>query len=159
MSGNSRFLHYYINRYNERKRNLISKEREMKKIVLTLAMLLTMCMGMSAENHETNKVSELCNEMKVENFDFNVNFKRLAMALDLNDDQMDSTENVMQMFANDMLFAYNECNNVNRDNVIRNTVKKHVKYISYILTKDQQKTYLKLLNTTLNNRGFDTSKF
>lgn len=131
----------------------------MKKIVLTLAMLLTMCMGMSAENNETTKVSEICNEMKVENFDFNVNFKRLAMALDLNDDQMDSTENVMQMFANDMLFAYNECNNVNRDNVIRNTVKKHVKYISYILTKDQQKTYLKLLNTTLNNRGFDTSKF
>ena len=130
----------------------------MKKIVLTLAMLITMCMGMSADNYETNKVSEICKEMKVENFDFNVNYNKLAVALDLNKDQMESVENVMQMFANDMLFAYYECNNSSRDNVIRNTLKKHVKYISYILNKEQQKNYLMLLNTTLNNRGFDTSK-
>jgi hypothetical protein len=130
----------------------------MKKIVLTLAMLLTMCMGMSAENHDTNKVSEICKEMKVENFDFTVNYRRLAQTLELNEDQMESIENVMTMFSNDMMFSYYECNNTNRDNVIRNTIKKHTQYIGYILNKDQMKKYMMLLNVTLTNRGYDTSK-
>ena len=130
----------------------------MKKIVLTLAMLLTMCMGMSAENHDTNKVSEICKEMKVENFDFTVNCRRLAQTLELNEDQMESIENVMTMFSNDMMFSYYECNNTNRDNVIRNTIKKHTQYIGYILNKDQMKKYMMLLNVTLTNRGYDTSK-
>ena len=130
----------------------------MKKIVLTLAMLLTMCMGMSAENHDANKVSEICKEMKVENFDFTVNYRRLAQTLELNEDQMESIENVMTMFSNDMMFSYYECNNTNRDNVIRNTIKKHTQYIGYILNKDQMKKYMMLLNVTLTNRGYDTSK-
>ena len=130
----------------------------MKKVLFTIVMLLTMCMSMNAENHDTNKVSEICKEMKVENFDFNVNYRRLAQTLDLSDDQMESLENVMKMFSNDMMFSYYECNNTNRDNVIRNTIKKHTQYIGYILNKDQMKKYMMLLNVTLTNRGYDTSK-
>ena len=130
----------------------------MKKVLFTIVMLLTMCMGMNAENHDTNKVSEICKEMKVENFDFNVNYRRLAQTLELNEDQMESLENVMTMFSNDMMFSYYECNNTNRDNVIRNTIKKHTQYIGYILNKDQMKKYMMLLNVTLTNRGYDTSK-
>lgn len=130
----------------------------MKKVLFTIVMLLTMCMSMNAENHDTNKVSEICKEMKVENFDFNVNYRRLAQTLDLSDDQMESLENVMTMFSNDMMFSYYECNNTNRDNVIRNTIKKHTQYIGYILNKDQMKKYMMLLNVTLTNRGYDTSK-
>ena len=130
----------------------------MKKVLFTIVMLLTMCMSMNAENHDTNKVSEICKEMKVENFDFTVNYRRLAQTLELNEDQMESIENVMTMFSNDMMFSYYECNNTNRDNVIRNTIKKHTQYIGYILNKDQMKKYMMLLNVTLTNRGYDTSK-
>jgi len=130
----------------------------MKKVLFTIVMLLTMCMSMNAENHDTNKVSEICKEMKVENFDFNVNYRKLAQTLDLSDDQMESLENVMKMFSNDMMFSYYECNNTNRDNVIRNAIKRHTQYIGYILNKDQMKKYMMLLNVTLTNRGYDTSK-
>jgi hypothetical protein len=113
---------------------------------------------MNAENHETNKVSEICSDMRVENFDFKVNNRKLANTLELNNDQIEPLENVMEMFSNDMMFAYYECNNTNRDNVIRNSFKKHIQYIGYILNKEQMKKYMTILNVTLANRGYDTSK-
>ena len=54
-----------------------------------------------------------------------------------------------------MLFAAHYGTKEERDAQVKKAVEKDIKWMNYILTKDQYRKYLILLNTTLNNRGLN----
>ena len=120
----------------------------MKKLVIMMAMLFAFTMNSFAEDNAANEV-----ENAVAKYDMNINYRRLACALDLSKDQVESMENIMAQFENGMLLAAYAKNDDAKDKIVRNAVTTNTKYMHYVLNKEQYKKYLLLLNTTLNNRG------
>ena len=113
-----------------------------------LVMLFTMSTVMFAED---NNVTEVEN---VEKYDFNVNTRKLANYLELTSDQMDAVETITTELSNDMQFAFYENVNDARNRVVTNIVKKNINHMHYVLNDEQYRKYLKVFNTTLNNKGF-----
>ena len=121
----------------------------MKKVFFMLVMLFTMSVYSFAEENNATEIE------RIERYDIKVNTKKLANYLQLSSDQFDAVETVTDEFSNDLMFAAVECGNTNRIAVTRNAVDKNVKYMSYILNKEQYRKYLTVLNATLYNRGID----
>lgn len=121
----------------------------MKKVILMLVMLFTISINTFAEDNNSSNV-----EM-VERYNIQVNTKRLGECLHLTTDQYDAVETVISEFSNDLMFAAVECNSVNRGMVTKNAIDKNVRYMSYILNKEQYHKYLTLLNATIRNRKLD----
>ena len=117
----------------------------MKKIVLMVVAIFTMTTSF-AENENNNAVSN------VQAYDMTVNMRKLAVTLGLNFDQMEAVEDIHNAFCNEMLLAAN-AEGEERETLVDLAVKKDVRYMRYILTDKQYKTYLMLLNATLHNRG------
>ena len=118
----------------------------MKKVIFMLVMLFTMNLSLFAEE---NNVTE------IEKYEMNVNTKKLANYLELSIDQFDAVDAVTKEFSHDLIFAALECNDKNRDAVTKNAITKNVKNMRYVLTEEQMKKYLIVLNATLNNRGLE----
>lgn len=118
----------------------------MKKVFLMIVMLFAMSVSMFAEDNNATEIE------RVERYDIKVNTKRLGDYLQLSTDQYDAVKTVVDEFSNDMRFAAVECGNVNRVKVTKNAVDKNLKYMSYILNKEQYHRYLTVLNATINNR-------
>ena len=121
----------------------------MKKVFLMVVMLFAMSVYSFAEDNNATEIE------RIERYDIKVNTKRLGEYLHLSTDQYDAVETVVGEFSNDMMFAAVECNNANRGKVTKNAVDKNVKYMSYILNKDQYNKYLVVLNATIRNRKID----
>ena len=121
----------------------------MKKYFIMLVMLFTMNAVMFAED---NNVAEI---ESIEKYDFNVNTRKLASFLELSEDQIEAVEQVTSELSNDMKFAFYENTKETRQRVAKNAIEKNVNYMSYILTHEQYRNYLKVLNITLRNRGFN----
>lgn len=119
----------------------------MKKIVLTVVAMLSMTMAF-AENEEVKNVNN------VEAYDMTVNMRKLGEALSLTADQMEAVQDIHHTFNAEMQFAA-QLNKDERDAMVKQAVKKDVKYMHYILNDKQYRRYLLLLNTTLNNRGLN----
>jgi replicative superfamily II helicase len=121
---------------------------------MTVAML-SMTMAF-AENEKENAVVENALEMNVENvYDMSVNMRKLSVALGLAVDQIEAVETVHNTFNAEMLFAAHYSTKEEREAQVKKAVEKDIKWMNYILTKDQYRKYLLLLNTTLNNRGLN----
>lgn len=127
--------------------NLKRKDNEMKKIVLTLAALLSMTVAF-AEGTNDNESTEAAK------YEFAVNINSLSKALYLNYDQRKAVEDITSMFSSDMTNAAaasgTERAKMQNDALIRNLA-----YMRTVLDKDQYHTYVALLNTTINNRGLN----
>jgi hypothetical protein len=121
----------------------------MKKVFLLMVMLFAMSVYSFAEDNNATEIE------RIERYDIKVNTKRLGEYLQLSTDQYDAVETVVDEFSNDMMFAAVECGNTNRGKVAKNAVDKNVKYMSYILNKDQYHKYLMILNATIRNRKID----
>lgn len=119
----------------------------MKKVLFMLVMMFTMSVNMFAEDNNTTEIE------RVKKYDVKVNTTRLADYLGLSRDQFDAVENVTDEFSNDLMFAAVECNDNNRMAVTKNAIEKNVKNMRYVLTEEQMKKYLTVLNATMNNRG------
>lgn len=117
----------------------------MKKIVLMVVAMLTLTMA-HAENEEARSTNN------VEAYDMKVNFRKLALTLNLNADQMDAVEEIHNSFCQDMMLAA-YANKDEREAMVDVAVKKDVRYMRYVLDRDQYRKYLMLLNLTLQNRG------
>jgi hypothetical protein len=116
---------------------------------MTLAMLsMTMTF---AENENATETSDL------NAYDMSVNMRKLSVALDLKEDQMEAVAEIHHTFSAEMLFAA-QASKDERQEMVRKAVTKDVKYMHYILDEKQYKKYLLLLNTTLNNRGLVVSE-
>ena len=103
----------------------------MKKMFLTLVAMLSMTTAF-AEGENAASVNN------VEAYELNVNMNKLSSALNLADDQL--------MFA--AQYGSND-----RKALVDRAIENDVKWMRYVLNDKQMRTYLTLLNTTLNNRG------
>ncbi|MBQ4392119.1 MAG: hypothetical protein II826_03285 [Prevotella sp.] len=117
----------------------------MKKIVLMVVAMMTMTMSF-AENENNSAVKS------VEAYDMTVNMRKLAVTLGLTYDQMEAVEDIHRQFSNEMMMAAT-ADGDEREKLVDSAVKKDVRYMHYVLNDKQYRTYLMLLNTTLQNRG------
>lgn len=124
----------------------------MKKVFLIVAMLFAVSVSSFAEDNNAAEIE------RMERYDVSVNAKRLGEYLQLTTDQYDAVETVVGELSNDLKFAAVECNDSNRVKVTKNAVDKNVKYMSYILNKEQYHRYLTVLNATITNRRIDINE-
>ena len=124
----------------------------MKKVFLMMVMLFAMSVYSFAEDNNATEIE------RIERYDIKVNTRKLGDYLQLTTDQFDAVESVTDEFSNDMIFAAVECGDTNRGVVTKNAVGKNVRYMSYILNKEQMRKYLLVLNATLNNRNINVNE-
>ena len=90
----------------------------------------------------------------VEAYELNINMNKLSAALELADDQKEAVADIHHTFASELLFAAQYSNN-DRKALVARAIDNDVKWMRYVLNDKQMHTYLKLLNTTINNRGLN----
>jgi len=112
-------------------------------------------MTMTFAETEKATVENAASNDAVEVYDMSVNMRKLSVALGLTVDQIEAVETVHNTFNAEMLFAAHYGTKEERDAQVKKAVEKDIKWMNYILTKDQYRKYLILLNTTLNNRGLN----
>ncbi len=117
----------------------------MKKIVLMVVAMLSMTMSY-AENENAN------NAQVTEAYDMTVNMRKLAVTLDMTLEQMEAVEDIHHNFCNEMMLAAH-AEPSERKALVEKAVKKDMRYMRYVLGKEQYRKYLILLNATLHNRG------
>jgi hypothetical protein len=121
------------------------KGKKMKKIVLTILAMLSMTMSFAEETsaNETEKVKA---------YDMTVDYKRLAVCLGLCLDQMSAVKEIHDTFCENMkevaLLPEDE-----QQEMLQKVLDIDMRYMSYVLERDQYRKYLALINVTLNNRG------
>ena len=119
----------------------------MKKMLLSLVAVMSMTMAFAGGENTvaTNTVAA---------YDMKVNYSKLAEALGLSMDQLESVEDVHKTFCIEMMNAANAPKD-ERKNMVDKAIEKNLKYMHYILNNSQYSKYLLLLNTTMNNRGLN----
>ena len=116
-------------------------------MILTLVAMLSMTTAF-AEGENAASVNN------VEAYELNVNMNKLSAALNLADDQKEAVAEIHHTFASELMFAAQYGNN-DRKALVERAIENDVKWMRYVLNDKQMHTYLKLLNTTLNNRGLN----
>ena len=116
-------------------------------MILTMVAMLSMTTAF-AEDENTNKVNN------VEAYEMNVNMDKLASALQLDFEQREAVENIHHVFNNEITYAAKYGKN-DRDAMVKRAIATDVKRMRRVLSNEQMRTYLLLLNTTLNNRGLN----
>ncbi|MBR1389649.1 MAG: hypothetical protein IJ569_08525 [Prevotella sp.] len=119
----------------------------MKKMILTLVAMLSMTTAF-AEGETAASVSNM------EAYQMNINMNKLSDALGLADDQKEVVESIHHTFGAELMFAAQYSNNERRMYIDR-AISNDVKWMRYVLTDSQMRTYLVLLNATINNRGLN----
>ena len=114
-------------------------------MILTLVAMLSMTTAFA----EGEKAASVNN---VEAYELNVNMNKLSSALNLADDQKEAVAEIHHTFASELMFAAQYGNN-DRKALVDRAIENDVKWMRYVLNDKQMRTYLTLLNTTLNNRG------
>jgi len=120
----------------------------MKKMILTMVAMFSMTMAF-AEGENVNSVNN------VAAYDMSCNMNKLAEALSLTGDQREAVDNIYQTFAAEMMFAAQYYSNDQRNEMVKKAINKNIAWMNYVLNDKQRRTYLMLLNTTLNNRGLN----
>ena len=123
-----------------------TSEMQKKKMILMVVAMLSMTRTSYAENENAE------NTLSVESYDMSVNIRKLAVALDMSGDQMESVEEIHRIFCNEMIQAA-YANKDERQTLVDLAVKKDLRYMRYVLDQKQYKKYQLLLNSTLLNRG------
>ena len=112
-------------------------------------------MTMTFAETENAATVNVINENAELNYDMTVNMRKLSVALGLTVDQIEAVETVHNTFNAEMQFAAHYTTKEEREAQVKKAVEKDIRWMNYILTKDQYRKYLLLLNTTLNNRGLN----
>ncbi|MCI6198038.1 MAG: hypothetical protein MR670_12610 [Prevotella sp.] len=119
----------------------------MKKMILTVMAVLCMTTTF-AKDENANATSAMSA------FDMSVNMNKLSEALNLTADQLESVSDVHHTFCGEMMVAA-QASDEDRKELMEKAIKKDLKYMNYILNKDQYHKYLLVLNATFNNRGLN----
>jgi len=117
-----------------------------------MVMMLTMSVYSFAEDSNATKLAN------TEKYELKVNHRRLACVLDMSNDQMEMSDEILSELERDMAFASCMDTEESSEKIVANAVKKNIRYMSYILNDKQYRKYLMLLNLTLEHKGFDISK-
>ena len=119
----------------------------MKKCILTVAMLLATCFSAIAGNNESNNIET------IKAYDINVNINSLAKYLKLSDDQIDFVDSIQKGFTDGLRCAATMEDMASRERMVNNSIEYDLQNMRYVLTKKQFRKYIKVLNTTMINRG------
>jgi hypothetical protein len=117
----------------------------MKRLFLTVVAMLSMTLTF-AGNENMNSVNN------AEAYNLNVNMTQLGKALKLADDQKEAVAEIHKTFCAEMMFA-TQYGKEERDARIDAAIKKDLGFMNYVLSRDQYKKYVMLLNITMANRG------
>lgn len=117
----------------------------MKKILLTVVALMSMTMTF-AENESAANLN------KVESYDMTVNMSKLSQALGLSTDQIQAVSEIHKSFSAEMMYVVQYANE-ERNQKLDKAINRDLAYMKYILSEEQYRKYLTLLNLTLRNRG------
>jgi hypothetical protein len=123
------------------------KGKKMKKMILTLVAMLSMTTAF-AEEESTNNVNNMAA------YELNVNMDKLSAVLNLADDQKEAVADIQHTFASELMFAAQYSKN-DRKALVARAIDNDVKWMRYVLDDKQMRTYLQLLNSTMNNRGLN----
>lgn len=118
----------------------------MKRLFMVVVAMLSMTMTFAENETAANLNATEAYDMQ------SVNMKKLGMALNLSKDQMESFAEVHKTFSAEMLFAAQTVGD-ERQKMVEKAIKKDLAYMNYILSSDQYRKYVMLLNMTLMNRG------
>lgn len=124
----------------------------MKKIVFTLAALMSMTFAFA--EGESNAKASVALAKEAQNYEMNISTTSLARALNLGYDEVDVVNSITDSFASDMKKA-GEAQGEERNKLFKKALKRNLTYMHSVLSYEQYSKYLKLLNTTLNNRGLN----
>ena len=117
----------------------------MKRLFLTVVAVLSMTMTFAEdENLNTTNTMQL--------YSMEVNYDKLADALQLSSDQKEAVKDVHQEFCANMMSVAASDESA-RKSMMQNAINMDLRYMRYILNDKQYKHYLLLLNITLLNRG------
>lgn len=117
-------------------------------MIMTLVAMLSMTTVAFAEDENTNAVNN------VEAYNMTVNMEKLSEALMLTVSQREAVENIHSVFTTEMTYAAQYGKN-DREAMVKRAIDTDVKRMRSVLSNEQMRTYLLLLNTTLNNRGLN----
>ena len=115
-------------------------------MILTLVAMLSMTTAF-AEEESTNNVNNMAA------YELNVNMDKLSAVLNLADDQK-AVADIQHTFASELMFAAQYSKN-DRKALVARAIDNDVKWMRYVLDDKQMRTYLQLLNSTMNNRGLN----
>lgn len=124
----------------------------MKKIVFTMIALMSMTFAFA--EGESNTKANVALAKEAQNYEMNISTTSLARALSLGYDEIDAVNSISESFANDMKKA-GEAQGEERSKLFKKALKRNLTYMHAVLSYEQYSKYLKLLNTTLNNRGLN----
>jgi hypothetical protein len=127
---------------------LLIKERKgikMKRLFMVVVAMLSMTMTF-AENENAANLNN------AEAYNMTVNMKKLGQALNLSKDQVESFAEIHKTFSAEMMFAA-QASGEERQKMVDKAIGKDLAYMNYILSHDQYRRYVMLLNITLINRG------
>lgn len=118
----------------------------MKKLIFSIVALMTMTMAY-AENENAASLNS------TEAYNMTVNMNKLAQALGLSKDQIESVAEIHKTFCAEMLFAAQTASGSERQKMVDKAINKDLAYMDYVLSAEQYRKYVTLLNVTLYNRG------
>ncbi len=119
----------------------------MKKIVFTLIASMVMTAALA----DTPKTTT-ANNANAANYDMTVNYNRLAVALNLDGDQIES----VKLIHGDYIKAMNaaaKAPEAEKKEMVRKATQKELARLRYVLDRDQYRKYNMLINATLTNHG------
>ena len=114
---------------------------------LTMVAMLSMTTAFAEEENAANVEN-------MEAYEMNINMNKLSKALNLEDDQKEAVAEIHHTFASELMFAAQYGKN-DRKAFIDRAISNDVKWMRYVLNEEQMHVYLRLLNTTINNRGLN----
>lgn len=118
----------------------------MKRLFMVVVAMLSMTMTFAENETAANLNATEAYDMQ------SVNMKKLGMALNLSKDQVESFAEIHKTFSAEMLFAAQTVGD-ERQKMVEKAIRKDLAYMNYILSSDQYRKYVMLLNMTLMNRG------
>ena len=117
----------------------------MKRLFMVVVAMLSTTMTF-AENENAANLNN------AEAYNMTVNMKKLGQALNLSKDQVESFAEIHKTFSAEMMFAA-QASGEERQKMVDKAIGKDLAYMNYILSHDQYRRYVMLLNITLINRG------
>ncbi len=112
-------------------------------------MVVVAMLSMTMTFAENENAANLNN---AEAYNMTVNMKKLGQALNLSKDQVESFAEIHKTFSAEMMFAA-QASGEERQKMVDKAIGKDLAYMNYILSHDQYRRYVMLLNITLINRG------
>lgn len=121
----------------------------MKKIILTIVAMLSMTSMFAKESNSVNVSNAVADK-----YVMNINTKSLSRALGLDYEEANDVEAISKNFAEEML-KVGTLKGEERTKAFKKAINKNLSYMHTVLSNDQYRKYVQLLNVTVANRGLN----